>query len=119
MKATLNLWLSQNLRVHGVLAGGIRYPDGAAFSQTFSSAYPQGACDNALRLLGDLFRLFQSNRLPCETTRLTFQNGVLHAVRRPDGACLGVFTLHDPNDYDETELNRLLETFLTLNVPVM
>jgi hypothetical protein len=101
MKATLNLWLSQNLRVHGVLAGGIRYPDGAAFSQTFSSAYPQGACDNALRLLGDL------------------QNGVLHAVRRPDGACLGVFTLHDPNDYDETELNRLLETFLTLNVPVM
>jgi hypothetical protein len=117
MKATLNLWLSQNIGIHGVLAGGLRYADGAAFSQSFSTAFPQSACDNALRLLLDIFRLLQARRLPGEAVRIVYENAVLHAARRKDGICLGVFTLKDVNDYDEDALKRLLDDFLALPSP--
>ncbi len=114
MKATLNLWLSQNLGIHGVLAGGLRYADGRAFSQTFSTALPQPACDNALRVLVDIFRLLQAQKLPGEKTRITYENAVLHAARRKDGTCLGVFTLKDENDFDGEAMARLLDDFLAL-----
>lgn len=114
MKATLNLWLSQNLGVHGVLAGGLRYADAATFSQTFSTAFPQATCDHALRLLLDTFKLLQAQKLPAETLRLTYENAVLHAARRRDGICLGVFTLKDANDYDEDGLKALLDAFLAM-----
>jgi hypothetical protein len=114
MKATLNLWFSQKLMIHGVLAGGLRYADGAPFSQSFSTAFPQSACDHALRSLSDNFRLLQTQRLPCEAVRLVYENAVLHAARRKDGICLGVFTLKDLNDYDEPALKRLLDDFLAL-----
>lgn len=112
MKATFNLWLTKNVRIHGVLAGGIRYPDSSAFSQSLSDAFSQPACDNAMRGLSDVFKVLQLNRLPSEMTRLSFQDGTLHAARRTDGVCLGVFTLRDPNDYDADELGRILKTFL-------
>ena len=114
MKATLNLWLTKNVRIHGVLAGGIRYPDSSAFSQSLSDAFSSPACDNAMRGLSDLFKVLQMNRLPSEIARLSFQDGTLHAARRADGVCLGVFTLRDPNDYDSDELDRILEAFLNV-----
>jgi hypothetical protein len=114
MKAALNLWFSQNLMIHGVLAGGLRYADGAPFSQSFSTAFPQSICDHALSSLSDIFRLLQAQRLPGETVRLVYENAVLHAARRKDGICLGVFTLRDLNDYDEPALKRLLGDFLAL-----
>jgi hypothetical protein len=116
MKSTLNLWLTRNLRVHGVLAGGIRYPDHSAFSQSLSDAFGQSACDNAMRVLTDVFKALHANRLPSQSTRLSFQDGTLHAVRRSDGACLGIFTLRDSNDYDADELARILNAFLTVAV---
>ena len=114
MKATFNLWFSQNLGIHGALAGGLRYSDGAAFSQSFSTAFPQAACEHALRSLFDIFRLLQTQRLPGEMARVVYENAVLHAARRKDGICLGVFTLKDVNDYDEPALKRLLDDFLAL-----
>lgn len=116
MKATMNLWLTKNLRIHGVLAGGIRYPDNSAFSQSLSDAFTQAACDNAMRVLADVFKVLQLNRLPSEIARLSFQDGTLHAARRHDGMCLGVFTLRDSNDYDADELSRIMEAFLTVTL---
>ena len=114
MKATLNLWLTKNVRIHGVLGGGIRYPDSTAFSQSLSDAFTSPACDNAMRGLTDLFKVLQMNRLPSEIVRLSFQDGTLHAARRGDGVCLGIFTLRDANDYDSDELARTLQAFLNV-----
>ncbi len=116
MKSTLNLWLTRNLGIHGVLAGGIRYPDNSAFSQSLSDAFTQSSCDNAIRLLSDVFKALLANRLPAQSARLTFQDGTLHVARRTDGACLGVFTLRDPNDYDADGLEHLLGSFLQVAV---
>jgi hypothetical protein len=115
MKETINLWLSKNARLPGVLACGVRYPDQTVFSQTWSSGFPVQVLDNTWRAVGDTFPVFQLHRFSGNWVRWVYERAHLYTTRRRDGICLGLFTVKDPLGFDPVEIERLLGEFHTLS----
>lgn len=115
MKETINLWLSKNARLPGVLACGVRYPDRTAFTQTWSSQLVVAALENAWRCAADAFQVLQLNRLTGEWVRWVYDQAYLYCTRRPDGIFLGLITSKDPLSFDPVEIQRLLAEFRTLS----
>jgi hypothetical protein len=114
MKETINLWLSKHARVPGVLACGVRYPDQAVFSQTWSSDFPVSVLDNTWRCAADTFPVLQLHRLSGDWVRWVYERAYFYVTRRRDGICLGIFTLKDPLGHDPGEIRRLLSEFQAL-----
>ena len=116
MKEMLNLWLSKNARLPGVLACGLRYQDKACFTQTWSSNYKTEALENALRCAADTFHVLQLNRFVSQWTRWVYENAFLYCARRTDGICLALITTKDPLAFDQKQIEQLLAEFRSLSV---
>ena len=114
MKEVVNLWLSKNARLPGVLACGVRYQDKTTFTQSWSSLYKPEAIENVCRCIADTFQVTQLNRFVGSYLRWVYQNAFLFSTRRTDGICLGIFTTNDPLAFDRAEIERLLEEFRRL-----
>lgn len=95
MKETLNLWLSNNGRLPGLLACGIRYPDTSSFTQTLAAGFPSAALENSLRCVADTFLVLQLNRLPADNVHWVYDKATLYCARRSDGICLILIAAKD------------------------
>ena len=111
MKEVVNLWLSKNARLPGVLACAVRYQDQTSFTQSWSSPFKPEALENACRCLADTFQVLQLNRFTGSRVRWVYENALIFATRRADGTCLGIFTSNDPLAFDRADIERLLGEF--------
>jgi hypothetical protein len=111
MKEMVNLWLSKNARLPGVLACGVRYNDKVCFTQTWSSQYKADALENALRCVADAFQVFQLNRFGFGCVRWVYENAFIYCARRKDGTSLTLVTTRDPLAFDRGQIEQLLGEF--------
>ena len=117
MKETLNLWLSNNGRLPGLLACGIRYPDTSSFTQTLAAGFPTTALENSLRCVADTFLVLQLNRLPADHVRWVYDKASLYCARRSDGICLVLIAAKDAVS-SEKAIDRLLAEFQKVGRPI-
>ncbi len=117
MKETLNLWLSNNGRLPGLLACGIRYPDTTSFTQTLAAGFPTIALENCLRCVADTFLVLQLNRLPADNVRWVYDKASLYCARRSDGICLVLIAAKDAVSSGEA-IDRLLAEFQEVGKPI-
>src|ERR1700733_14688236 len=92
MQEHVHNWLTEKMKIAGVIACGIRSPDRKTFTRTHSQQFPQVALENACRCLGDTFQVLNSNRFPAKLVRWVYENHFLYGVVRADGHCLALLT---------------------------
>lgn len=109
MKQELNLWLSQQTRLPGVLACGLRYTDRTSFSQQWARTVPADALEKSLACLNDLWRVLRLHGFQAQWVRWGYAKGWFYAAQRADGVLLGIITQRA----DEAELAAVKELLLT------
>lgn len=114
MKELINQWFEQSSPFQGIQACGIRHADQSAISKVWSEGFTEVAVENAMRCVTDFFQVLQLNRLPPGRVRWCYARAYLYCARRPDGTCIGFFTLRDSASVDLDGLERMLEEFQTL-----
>lgn len=92
MKDEIHNWLTEKVRLAGVLACGIRAPDRKTFIRSQAPQFTQVALEHACRCLGDTFQVLNSNHFPVQTLRWVYQNHFVYGFVREDGHCLAVVT---------------------------
>jgi hypothetical protein len=92
MQETVHNWLTEKVKVSGVLAMGLRSADRRTFTRSLSPQFPQMALENACRCLADTFQILNSNRFPTELVRWVYENYFLYGFIRSDGHCFAIVT---------------------------
>jgi hypothetical protein len=92
MQEHVHNWLTDKMKVAGILACGLRSPDRKTFTRSHSQQFPPVALENACRCLSDTFQVLNSNRFPVELVRWVYENYFLYGIIRPDGHCLALLT---------------------------
>lgn len=92
MQEQIHNWLTETMKISGVLACGIRLPDRKTVTRSNSNQFTPVALENACRCLGDTFQVIQSHRFPMELVRWVYENYFLYGIACPDGHCLAVLT---------------------------
>ena len=117
MKEVIQTWLADRPRLPGVLACGVRFPDKSSLTETYQKDYPVPNLENVWRCVGDVFQVLSAHRMAPTSIRWVYENTILYSTRRPDGIELSLLTLPSPADVDAGNLERLLQTFRTLEAP--
>jgi hypothetical protein len=92
MQELVHNWLTEKMKVPGVLACGIRSPDRKTFTRSLSPQFQPIALENACRCLSDTFQIIQSNRFPAELVRWVYEKYFFYGFIRLDGHCFGLVT---------------------------
>jgi hypothetical protein len=115
MQEQIHNWLTEKMKVAGVLACGIRSPDRKTFTRTHSQQFPQMAMENACRCVSDTFQIMNSNRFPTELVRWVYENYFVFGLARPDGHCLTLLTRRNAlPSLQPPDLERITAEFLQL-----
>jgi hypothetical protein len=110
----IKTWLAQLPTVRGVLASGVRFPDGTALSQSYSCDCPLAALEHAWRCVADTFEVLAAYQHPAARLRWRYELAHLHCARRKDGTLLGLFVTSRPADLDAPAVERLIAEFEAL-----
>ena len=116
MNNEIKKWFEETPWREGVFAFGVQNPDGSVRTRSRAKAFANEALENALRNAGSLFQNLERTHLNFGRTCLVFKNGLMHAERRLDGACLVFFTARDDKAYDADGLEKLFAEFRKLKV---
>jgi hypothetical protein len=92
MQEQIHTWLTEKMKVSGVLACGIRSPDRKTVTRSNSNQFTSVGLENACRCLSDTIQVLNSNRFKTEIVRWVYENYFLYGVVRPDGHCLALLT---------------------------
>jgi len=111
MKEHIHNWLTEKMRVTGILACGIRSPDRKTFTRSVSPQFAPVALENACRCLSDTFQVLNSNRFPVELVRWVYENYFVYGFVRQDGHCLAVLTRRNEMSLQKTDLEALVAEF--------
>jgi hypothetical protein len=114
MKEHFHIWLTEKMKVAGVLACGMRAPDHKTFARSSSSQFSSMALEHACRCLADTFQILHSNRFPGELIRWVYANYFVYSSIRQDGICLVVLTRREGANLQSTELEKMLTEFQNL-----
>ena len=115
MQEHIHNWLTEKMKVPGILACGIRSPDRKAFTRSMSPQFQPVALENAFRCVSDTFQIMNSNRFPTGRVRWVFENYFLYAFLRGDGHCFSVLTRRNTNHPLSMEtLDNLVTEFQSL-----
>ena len=115
MQEQIHNWLTEKMKVGGVLACGIRLPDRKTFTRSHSPQFPPIALENACRCLSDTFQIINSNRFPMGLVRWVYENYFLYGIGRPDGLCLALLTRRNAvPSLQPLELERIASEFQQL-----
>ncbi len=117
MKEQIHNWLTDKMKVNGVLACAIRSPDRKTFTRSVSPQFAPVALENACRCLSDTFQIISTNRFPGELIRWVYENHYLYGFIRQDGHCFTILTRRkaDPKLLPE-DLERMVSEFHALEV---
>jgi hypothetical protein len=114
MKEHIHTWLTEKMRVAGILACGIRSPDRKTFTRSVSPQFAPVALENACRCLSDTFQIINSNHFPVELVRWVYQNYFVYGFLRQDGHCLTLLTRRDEMALKQNELETIVAEFHSL-----
>ena len=115
MKDLINQWFEQSVPFEGIQACCVRHVDQSSTSKSWADGFEDLALDQALRCVSDVFQVLQFNKAPQGRLRWVYENALFHCERRPDGACLGIFTLRDEQSFDHEGLDRMFTEFRSLS----
>jgi hypothetical protein len=115
MRDLVNQWFEQSAPFQGILACGVRHPDRTTVCKTLADGYTEAGVENALRCVADVCQVMQVNRVPVGRHRWVFEQALFHCERRPDGACLGVFTPRETHDLDAEGMERFFSEFQAIS----
>jgi hypothetical protein len=116
-KQLITQWLTTAPLLRGTLVRGIRFPDQSFVTDLDPQEFPAGALEQAWRLVSDTFDVLSAQRLPPTRLIWVYDRTVLHCVRHPEGAILGVCLARKNAESELDALNRLLTDFQFLAAP--
>ena len=114
MKDPVKEWLPQRVSHVGVLACGLRRPNGKLHSQCADASCPPAAMDNLLRQLDGSRVLFTGETAPPKWVTYHFEHGLIRFVTRTDGWYFAV--LVRPETEAAAQLDSLSVEFLSLQL---
>jgi hypothetical protein len=114
MKENFTSWLTETLKVSGVLACCVRAPDRRTFTRSGSPQFTPVALDQACRCLADTFQIINANRFPSGLVRWVYENHYVYGSIRHDGFCLALLTHRDTPEVQANDLERIVSEFHTL-----
>jgi hypothetical protein len=114
MKEHINSWLTEKIKITGVLACGTRAPDRKTFTRSQSPQFSPAALENACRCMADTFHVLHANRFPEQLVRWVFQNYFVYGSMRPDGICLAVLARRESPTLEGADLEQMIGEFQSL-----
>lgn len=114
MDQIFNQWLAAHANVPGVLACGVRLPDGTCVSRSFNSAWPRERFDQTLQSLGDSLPTISVHGFSARWLTWAFEQGHLRVVLHPGGPMLGLAI--QPSSPAADNLDLVTEEFLELGL---
>ncbi len=116
MQEQFNNWLTDTLKVSGVLACGIRGPDRKTLARSGSSQFSPVALEQACRTLADTFQILNANRFPAGMIRWVYENHLVYGSVRADGHCLTLLARRSTPELEPADLDVILNGFHNLPV---
>ena len=110
MKAGFKSWFAGLPAVPGVLACGVRQPNGKCIGYGDDRVYPAEKIEKLLKQFAGLHEPLAAAELPPRWTTWAFEYGHLRFVPRPDKGLL--MLLVSPDTEAVRELDRIAEEFL-------
>jgi hypothetical protein len=114
MKEHFHKWLTEKMRINGILACGIRSPERKTFTRSLSAQFSTIALENACRCLSDTFQVLNSNRFPVELVRWVYENYLVYGFVREDGHCLALLTRRHEASLQKNDLEAIVAEFHSL-----
>ena len=112
MKDPVKEWLPQRVNQMGVLASGLRRPNGKLAVQCADASCPPAAMENLLRQLDGSRTLFANEKSSPRWVTFSFEHGQIRFVTRPDGWQFAVVVR--PESDGALQLDALSAEFLAL-----
>lgn len=116
MKDEIHNWLTEKMRVSGMLACGIRSPDRKTYTRGQSAQFTPVALEHACRCLSDTFQVVNSNRFPMQLVRWVYENYFVYGFQREDGHCLAVLTRRHEATLQPADLETIVAEFHSLPI---
>jgi len=107
-------WLARRASPSGMLACGLRGPDGKSFSHSLEGSCPAGKMDQILAQFEHVRSALFSDQLAPRWHTWAFEQGQIRYVQRPDGWLLGLVARSDSDAV--RRLDALSQEFLTLEL---
>lgn len=114
MKDPVKEWLPQRVTAIGVLACGLRRPNGKLAAQCADASCPPAAMENLLRQLDSSRTLFTGEKTVPRWVTFVFEHGLIRFVTRTDGWYFAVVVR--PETDAAQQLDALSAEFLALAI---
>jgi hypothetical protein len=114
MHEEIQNWLAEKIKVSGILACGVRFPDRKTYTRNQSAQFEAVALENACRCLADTFQVIHSNHFAVEYLRWIFGGYFVYGSIREDGVCFSLITRREDSPLKPDDIGRLLEEFKKL-----
>ena len=114
MKDPVKEWLPQRVNQMGVLACGLRRPNGKLHSQCADASCPPAAMDNLLRQLDGSRTLFTGENPPPKWVTFNYEHAQIRFVTRTDGWYFALVVR--PETDGAAQLDPLSVEFLSLKL---
>jgi hypothetical protein len=116
MKEQIQNWMTEKMRVVGLLGCGIRCPDRRTFIRSASAQFTPVALEHACRCLSDTFQVINSNRFPVQLVRWIYENYFVYGFIREDGNCLALLTRRHEGSLQPDDLETIVAEFHSLPI---
>jgi hypothetical protein len=116
MSEAAQQWLNGIPDHAACVACAVRPPGQVAIQRTWDPAVATESFEYATRAVSDLFRVLRLHRLPSHYLQWTFEQGVLHCLRREDDWLFVVLVRRDV-PLSESVLAELGQGFMALEAP--
>ena len=116
MREQVHNWLTEKMRLAGMLGCGIRSPDRKTFIRSASPQFTPVALEHACRCLSDTFQVINSNRFPTQLVRWVYENYFVYGFIREDGHCLAVLTRRHEGTLHPEDLETIVAEFHSLAI---
>jgi hypothetical protein len=116
MKENIHNWLTEQMRITGMLGCGIRCPDRRTFTRSASAQFTPVAMEHACRCLSDTFQVISSNRFPVQLVRWVYENYLVYGFMRDDGLCLALLTRRHEATLQNADIENIVAEFHSLAV---
>ena len=109
MSELINRWFSRAIQFNGVVACGLRYPDGPVYSRSWDAQFPEPTLNDLWPRLVPLAEAVNSAKP--ETLEWTFESGIITATVHPSGAMFFLLLPNKTSARHTAGVERLLLEF--------
>ncbi len=114
MRENLHSWLTEKMKVPGILACGLRAPDRKTFTRSASVQFTPAALEYACRCLTDTFHVLRANQFPAGLVRWVYANYFVYGSIRQDGICFAVLARREGPGLEPADLENIIAEFQNL-----